>query len=94
MQQQQQQVVGTGGKGVLCRTRPLICPFLPAPFVLPALQYSEWVAEVLAHKAEHPLGYPDRDDVIMPQHAIEVGVCACGWAGGQAGAQWGVRKGL
>jgi acetolactate synthase-1/2/3 large subunit len=40
-------------------------PLAPAAF-------APWVAEVDAVRAEHPGGYPLRDDVIMPQWAIEV----------------------
>ncbi|EFN51096.1 hypothetical protein CHLNCDRAFT_33230 [Chlorella variabilis] len=34
--------------------------------------YADWVAEVMAMKEENPLAYPQHDDVIMPQWAIEV----------------------
>ena len=93
------QFVWAAGRGVQCRIRPLICPCLslPPPWLsspLPPPQYSDWVAEVMAHKAEHPLGYPDRDDVIMPQHAIEVGG-ALGWPrlwGGRVGGRQGAGQ--
>lgn len=39
---------------------------------LPADAFRPWVAEVDAVRAEHPQAYPNRDDVIMPQWAIEV----------------------
>ena len=35
-------------------------------------QYAPWVAEVLSTREANPLNYPQRDDVIMPQWAIEV----------------------
>ena len=39
---------------------------------LPEGHYAEWRAELEGVNAEFPLSYPHRDDVIMPQHAIEV----------------------
>jgi len=40
---------------------------------LPALktQWAPWVADVAATRAAFPMQYPMRDDVIMPQHAIQ-----------------------
>lgn len=37
-------------------------------------QFAEWVQELNSVNAEFPLTYPKRDDVIMPQWAIEVRV--------------------
>lgn len=39
---------------------------------LPSGTFQPWVTEVDAVRAEHPQGYPARDDVILPQWAIEV----------------------
>jgi len=39
---------------------------------LEADAYAPWVSEVAAVRDEHPQSYPTRDDVIMPQWAIEV----------------------
>lgn len=41
-------------------------------FILALWQYADWVAELMAMKEENPLAYPQHDDVIMPQWAIEV----------------------
>ena len=38
----------------------------------PAARYEEWRAVVAAKEAEFPMWYPKRDDVIIPQWAIEV----------------------
>ncbi len=35
--------------------------------------YAEWIGELDAQRATFPMRYPDRDDVIAPQHAVEVG---------------------
>eukprot|EP01024_Parvocaulis_polyphysoides_P008018 TRINITY_DN12359_c0_g3_i1.p1 TRINITY_DN12359_c0_g3~~TRINITY_DN12359_c0_g3_i1.p1 ORF type:complete len:700 (+),score=117.34 TRINITY_DN12359_c0_g3_i1:135-2102(+) len=35
-------------------------------------QYADWVADINAKRTEFPMGYPDRDDVIIPQWAIHV----------------------
>lgn len=40
---------------------------------LPEGHFGEWRAELEGVNAEFPLSYPQRDDVIMPQWAIEVG---------------------
>jgi len=34
--------------------------------------YAPWRAELAAKKAEFPMAYPQRDDCIVPQHAIQV----------------------
>jgi acetolactate synthase-1/2/3 large subunit len=39
---------------------------------LPADKFAAWRAEVSAKRTEFPMRYPQRDDVIVPQHAIEV----------------------
>jgi acetolactate synthase-1/2/3 large subunit len=38
----------------------------------PAARYEEWRGVVAAKAAEYPMWYPKRDDVIIPQWAIEV----------------------
>ena len=43
---------------------------------LPEGHFGEWRAELEGVNAEFPLSYPHRDDVIMPQHAIEVRAAA------------------
>lgn len=35
-------------------------------------QYAEWRKELDDVRAKFPMQYPDRDDVIAPQHAVEV----------------------
>lgn len=35
-------------------------------------QYAEWRADIEAQKKKFPMRYPDREDVIAPQHAVEV----------------------
>jgi acetolactate synthase-1/2/3 large subunit len=37
-----------------------------------AEQYAEWRADIEAQKKKFPMSYPDREDVIAPQHAVEV----------------------
>ena len=37
-------------------------------------QFREWVEEVHKMGTEFPLMFPDRDDVIMPQWAVKVGI--------------------
>lgn len=39
---------------------------------LPATLYDDWRNDVNAKRQEFPLSYPDRDDVIVPQRAIEM----------------------
>ncbi|KAI8475274.1 MAG: acetolactate synthase [Monoraphidium minutum] len=34
-------------------------------------QYAPWVEELNAQRKQFPMGYPDRDDVIAPQHAVQ-----------------------
>lgn len=34
--------------------------------------FAAWRAELDAKRAEFPMRYPQRDDVIVPQHAIQV----------------------
>ena len=43
---------------------------------LPAGHFGEWRTELEGVNAEFPLSYPARNDVIMPQWAIEVGTGA------------------
>lgn len=35
-------------------------------------QYADWRAEIEAQRQKFPMRYPDREDVIAPQHAVEV----------------------
>ena len=39
---------------------------------LPADKWAGWRAELAAKRAEFPMRYPQRDDAIVPQHAIQV----------------------
>ncbi|KAG2422753.1 hypothetical protein HXX76_015773 [Chlamydomonas incerta] len=39
---------------------------------IPADKWAAWRAELAAKRAEFPMRYPQRDDAIVPQHAIEV----------------------
>lgn len=39
---------------------------------LPEAKFGAWVAEVNGVNEQFPLSYPQRDDVIMPQWAIQV----------------------
>lgn len=67
-------------------------PLLRPPDVRPALQmlnklleqdpvdpalYADWRKELEDVRTKFPMRYPDREDVIAPQHAIEVWVVAC-----------------
>lgn len=44
---------------------------------LDAAQYADWRSEVEAQRTKFPMRYPDREDVIAPQHAVEVGTVDC-----------------
>jgi acetolactate synthase-1/2/3 large subunit len=39
--------------------------------VLRPRRYGEWIRQIEAWREQEPLRYPDRDDVILPQHAID-----------------------
>jgi acetolactate synthase-1/2/3 large subunit len=52
-------------------------------------RHEPWRQELAAKKAEFPMRYPHREDVIIPQHAVEVGrclgrvgLCVTGWLAG------------
>ncbi len=40
---------------------------------IPAEQYAPWRADVAAKRQQFPMRYPQRDDAIVPQYAIQVG---------------------
>jgi hypothetical protein len=46
-------------------------------------QFAAWRAELDGKKEQFPMSYPNRDDVIAPQHAIEVGGVCAGGKGGE-----------
>lgn len=37
-----------------------------------AAQYADWRSELEAQRKKFPMSYPNREDVIAPQHAVEV----------------------
>jgi hypothetical protein len=39
---------------------------------LPEATYQAWRDELEAQRTKFPMQYPDREDVIAPQHAVEV----------------------
>jgi hypothetical protein len=39
---------------------------------LPEATYQAWREELDAQRTKFPMQYPDREDVIAPQHAVEV----------------------
>ena len=39
---------------------------------IPENRYAAWRTEVLDKDTEFPMSFPRRDDVIVPQHAIQV----------------------
>lgn len=41
---------------------------------LPSERFSAWRAELAAKRSEFPMRYPQRDDAIVPQYAIQVSI--------------------
>lgn len=39
---------------------------------IPAEQYAQWRADLDEQRTKFPMRYPDRQDVIAPQHAVQV----------------------
>jgi hypothetical protein len=46
---------------------------------VPKEHFAPWRAELDAQKAKYPMAFPQRDDVIVPQHAIQVGCIIVLW---------------
>lgn len=40
-------------------------------------RWAPWAADLASMRTNFPMSYPDRDDCIMPQHAIAVGAMGC-----------------
>jgi acetolactate synthase I/II/III large subunit len=59
---------------VCCDVKPALAGLnkLLAADPLPNDAFQPWVSQINAVRTEHPQSYPERDDVIMPQWAIEV----------------------
>jgi hypothetical protein len=65
-----------GCSAVPCRAVPC-CAVLEIKIQI----FADWRKELDDVRAKFPMQYPDRDDVIAPQHAVEVGGGGFVWCG-------------